>query len=97
MTGSNPPRVPVPTQSHLVPADVAGQFGSLRGRRCVLSNADGAHREWRVWSEALEVREDGPWVMVTRERHWWAWELLGVAPRLRRWPAGAVWVEEVGA
>lgn len=94
MTASRAPRVPVPTQRHLVPADLAGQVESLRGRVCVLANADGAHYGWRVWSAVLDVQVDGPWLEVVREAHWWAMVYLAVAPRRLRWPAGAVFVED---
>jgi hypothetical protein len=82
-----------PTRPTLERADRVGQFAPLRGLDLVLVNEQGSHRDYRAWSDLL-VEDDGAWVEVVRERHWWVWSITGVQPRVIRWPAGAAWVIE---
>jgi hypothetical protein len=89
---TNRARAVTPRAPSLTRADLAGEMEFLRGRRVVLADFERVWPEYRAWSD-LEVDGDGqPWVEVVRERHWWAWDVTGIPPRVLRWPAGAVWV-----
>lgn len=89
----SPPRVKIPTQRDHTRCDIAGEFESLRGRRVVLVNETGEHHDFRVWSEALVLADGFAFIDVVRERHWYAADLIGTAPRVVRWPAGAAWLD----
>jgi hypothetical protein len=89
-------RAVTPDDPRLTRADQAGQFEPLRGRCVILADAGRVYPGYRAWSD-LDVDEAGAWVVVTRERHWWMWELLDVEPRTIRWPAGAVWLYPAAA
>lgn len=87
-------RVPVPPPRNPARADLEGQFAPLRGRRVVVSNADGVHTGWVAWSDLETDKGGDPWVVVCPEREWWVWDILGWEPPTRvRWPAGAVWTD----
>jgi hypothetical protein len=72
--------------------DLAGIVAPLRGRRLIVVNQSGSHRDYRAWGE-LRTSAGATVVDVITEAEWWRYRYLAMRPQPRRWPAAAVWVE----